>query len=193
MTHMKNSGEWIDGAREVHLKVQEATSDILQDINEDVDEDQIINEAFQSIVGKRIGYCRGLGVGIKPTRGKSSALNQELASERKKRHDIKIKLKERLKLNFKKSVAKDKKWKHNSKRPKDSLNNRMEKQLEEKLAHIFFRRNPFTAGQFSSVRNNAAYHDHRVESTGNIWAQREIMEASTTLRREGQDKVRRFN
>ncbi|CAJ2645811.1 unnamed protein product [Trifolium pratense] len=94
MTHMKNSGEWIDGTREVYLKVQEVTSEILQDINEDVDEDQIINEAFQSIVGKRIGYCRGLGVGIKPTRGKSSALNQELASERKKRHDIKMKLKE---------------------------------------------------------------------------------------------------
>ncbi|WJX45224.1 hypothetical protein P8452_32119 [Trifolium repens] len=73
------------------------------------------------------------------------------------------------------------------------LEERMEKQLEEKLAHIFFRMNPFTVGQFSGAMNIAACHDYRVESTSNIFAQRETMDASTTLQREGQDKVRRIN
>jgi len=52
------------------LKVQKVSWDVFQDIDEDVDEDLIIIEAFQLVLVKQLGYCRGLGAGIKPTRGK---------------------------------------------------------------------------------------------------------------------------
>lgn len=36
--------------------VEEVSSEILQDIYEEIKEDPIINEAFQSVVGKRTGH-----------------------------------------------------------------------------------------------------------------------------------------
>ena len=128
------------------MKVQEASSEKLQDINEDIDEDQIINEAFHSIVGKRTGYCRGLGVGIKPTRGKSTALNQELASECKKRHDIELKLKE-VEAQLQEERHKREEMASQFEETQRQLEERMEKQLEEKLTHIFYRMNPFTVSR----------------------------------------------
>ncbi|KAJ1384263.1 hypothetical protein SESBI_42707 [Sesbania bispinosa] len=68
---------------------------MLQDVDEETDKDTIVNEAFKSVVGERSGYCRGLGNGVKPTKGKSiTGLHEQLASEREKRQSLEMKLKE---------------------------------------------------------------------------------------------------
>src|ERR1044072_7222898 len=77
------------------MKVQEASTQRLQEIDEEVEEDQIIIDVFKSVVGERSGYCCGLGAGIQPTKGKSTVgLHEQLVSEREKRQNIERKLKE---------------------------------------------------------------------------------------------------
>ncbi|KAK2424714.1 hypothetical protein QL285_035045 [Trifolium repens] len=171
-----------DSNSTIHPNFSSAISDFLQEGS----------RSFPFNSGKRTGYCRGLGVGIKPTSGKSTALNQELASECKKRHDIELKLKE-VEAQLQEERHKREENASQFEETQRQLEERMEKQLEVKLAHIFFRMNPFTVGQFSGAMNIAACHDHRVENTSNIFAQRETMDASTTLQREGQDKPPSFS
>ncbi|XP_057443008.1 uncharacterized protein LOC130734559 isoform X2 [Lotus japonicus] len=77
------------------VRVEEASMRMLEETNEDVEEDPIINKAFKSVVGERSGYSCGLGVGIQPTKGKSTAgLHEQLVSEREKRQGVEMKLKE---------------------------------------------------------------------------------------------------
>ncbi|XP_057414879.1 uncharacterized protein LOC130709518 isoform X2 [Lotus japonicus] len=77
------------------VRVEQASMRMLQETYEDAEEDPIINKAFKSVVGERSGYCRGLGAGIQPTKGKSTAgLHEQLVSEREKRQGIEMKLKE---------------------------------------------------------------------------------------------------
>ncbi|XP_057414880.1 uncharacterized protein LOC130709518 isoform X3 [Lotus japonicus] len=84
-----------DSTEAIEVRVEQASMRMLQETYEDAEEDPIINKAFKSVVGERSGYCRGLGAGIQPTKGKSTAgLHEQLVSEREKRQGIEMKLKE---------------------------------------------------------------------------------------------------
>src|ERR1044072_3146515 len=119
------------------MKVQEASTRRLQGIDEEVDEDPIINNAFISVVGERSGYCRGLGAGIQPTKGKSTAgLHEQLVSEREKRQNIEMKLKE-----VESQLEEERKSREEmAQRLEDSqrkLEERLEKQIQEKMALFY--------------------------------------------------------
>ncbi|KAK2394908.1 hypothetical protein QL285_056689 [Trifolium repens] len=96
MTHTNSNGKWInDASKEVHTKVQERCSELLELGYMDEDKDKLINTAFEAVVGVRSGYSRGLRARIKPQKGKNVAgLHEELKKEREKRHDIEKKLKD---------------------------------------------------------------------------------------------------
>ncbi|WJX92429.1 hypothetical protein P8452_74072 [Trifolium repens] len=87
MTHTNSNGEWIyDDSKEVHTKVQERCSELLELGYMDEDKDKLTNTAFEAVVGVRSGYSRGLGAGIKPQKGKNIAgLHEELKKECEKR------------------------------------------------------------------------------------------------------------
>ncbi|XP_057445740.1 uncharacterized protein LOC130737896 isoform X3 [Lotus japonicus] len=163
MTHTNNSGVWINEAsREVHVRVEEASMRMLEETDEDADEDPIINKAFKSVVGERSGYSRGLGAGIQPTKGKSTAgLHEQLVSEREKRQGIEMKLKavesqlleER---NIREEMATriedsqkqlEEREKQFEERVEKQLEERMEKKFEERMAAFFCRTQ--LAGQYS--------------------------------------------
>ncbi|KAK2381873.1 hypothetical protein P8452_37699 [Trifolium repens] len=96
MTHTNSNGEWInDASKEVHTKVQERCSELLELGYMDEDKDKHTNTAFEVVVRVRSGYSRGLGAGIKPLKGKNIAgLHEELKKEHEKRQDIEKKLKD---------------------------------------------------------------------------------------------------
>ncbi|KAK2395895.1 hypothetical protein QL285_057585 [Trifolium repens] len=96
MTHTNSNGEWInDDSKEVHTKVQEHCSELLEVGYMDEDKDKLTNTVFEVVVGVRSGYSRGLGAGIKPQKGKYVAsLHEELKKECEKRQDIEKKLKD---------------------------------------------------------------------------------------------------
>ncbi|WJX37392.1 hypothetical protein P8452_25158 [Trifolium repens] len=96
MTHTNSNGEWInDDSKEVHTKVQERCSELLELGYMDEDKDKLTNTAFEEVVGVRSGYSRGLGAGIKPQKEKNVAgLHEELKKECEKRQDIEKKLKD---------------------------------------------------------------------------------------------------
>lgn len=71
------------------MKVEETSSVFLQAEYGDTDKDVIANIAFESVVGERSGYCRGLGAGIKPLKGKSvTGLQEQLEKECEKRQGL---------------------------------------------------------------------------------------------------------
>ncbi|WJX84039.1 hypothetical protein P8452_66650 [Trifolium repens] len=96
MTHTNSNGKWInDASKEVHTKIQERCSELLELGYMDEDKDKLTNTAFEAVVGVRSGYSRGLGARIKPQKGKNVAgLHEELKKEREKRHGIEKKLKD---------------------------------------------------------------------------------------------------
>ena len=119
------------------MKVQEASTQMLQEIHEEVEKDPVINDAFKSVVGERSGYCRGLGSGIQLTKGKSTAgLHEQLVSERDKRQNIEMKLKE-----VESQLEEDRNNREEmAQRLEDSqrkLEERLEKQIQEKMALFF--------------------------------------------------------
>ncbi|KAK2450464.1 hypothetical protein QL285_009579 [Trifolium repens] len=60
MTHTNSNGEWInDASKEVHTKVQERCSELLELGYMDEDKDKLTNTAFEAVVGVRSGYSRG--------------------------------------------------------------------------------------------------------------------------------------
>ncbi|KAK2423159.1 hypothetical protein QL285_033630 [Trifolium repens] len=62
MTHTNSNGEWInDASKEVHTKVQERCSELLELGYIDEDKDKLTNTTFEAVVGVRSGYSRGLG------------------------------------------------------------------------------------------------------------------------------------
>jgi len=77
------------------MKVEETSSVYLQAGYGDTDKDVIANIAFESVVGERSGYWRGLGAGIKPLKGKSvTGLQEQLEKKCEKRQGLEMKLKE---------------------------------------------------------------------------------------------------
>ncbi|KAJ1395714.1 hypothetical protein SESBI_33165 [Sesbania bispinosa] len=122
---------------EVDIRDQEVSTEMLQDMDEEADKDFIVNAAFKSVVGECSGYCRGLGAGIKPTKGKFViGLQQELANERKRRQNIEMKLKEveaqlQEECNIREEMA------ARFEESQRQFEERMDKQLEERLAAVF--------------------------------------------------------
>ncbi|XP_057440453.1 uncharacterized protein LOC130735814 [Lotus japonicus] len=155
MTHTNNNGEWVNEAsREVHMKVQETSMKMLEQADEEAEKDPIINGAFKSVLGERSFYCRGLGAGIQPTKGKSTAaLHGQLVSEREKRQGMEMKLVEvETQLQEERSkreemVARiedsqrqlEEREKQFEEKVEKQLEERMEKKLEERMAAFFFR------------------------------------------------------
>ncbi|KAJ1409112.1 hypothetical protein SESBI_23005 [Sesbania bispinosa] len=144
---------------------------MLQDVDEEADKDSIVNVAFKSVVGERSGYSRGLGAGIKPTKGKSAIrLQQELANEREKRQNIEMKLKEvEAQLQEERNIRQEMAARFEE--SQRQFEERMDKQLEERLAAVFARmQTSFLVGQSSSAMNMASDSDHRVETTNTLIA-----------------------
>lgn len=104
----------------------------------------IINATFQSIVGERSGYCRGLGAGIKPPKGKSvTGLHEQLEKEREKREDIESKLKEvETQLQEERNVREE--MVAQFEESQRQLEEKMQKQLEERMAAILFTMQSFS-------------------------------------------------
>ncbi|KAL2344221.1 hypothetical protein Fmac_005506 [Flemingia macrophylla] len=133
------------------IKVQEVALEKLKGISEEIDKDQIVNDVFQSVVGERSGCCRGFGVGIQPTKGKSiTYICEQLTNEREKCQTIKMKLKkvdtqlqeERSKREEMTTHFED--IQRQIEESQRTLEERMEKRFQERIVDIFFRMPTFT-------------------------------------------------
>ncbi|KAL2586524.1 hypothetical protein AAZX31_13G070400 [Glycine max] len=97
------------------MRVQEIIFEKLQD-NEETDKDHIVNATFQSVVEEQSRYCHGVGAGIQPTKGKSiTGLCEQLQEERNIREEMAAHLEE----------------------SQMTFEERLEKQIEEKMTYIF--------------------------------------------------------
>jgi len=119
------------------MKVEETCSVFLQAGYGDTDKDVIVNTAFESVVGGRSGYCRGLGAGIKPLKGKSvTGLQEQLEKECEKRQGLEMKLKEvETQLEKERNMREEMTAKFEE--SQRQLGEKMEKQVEEKMATMF--------------------------------------------------------
>jgi hypothetical protein len=117
------------------MKVEETSSAYLEAGYGDTD--AIANTAFEAVVGERSGYCRGLGAGIKPQKGKSViGLQEQLEKERENRQDIEMKLKEvETQLEKERNMREEMTAKFEE--SQRQLEEKMEKQFEEKMANMF--------------------------------------------------------
>ncbi|XP_070038344.1 uncharacterized protein [Nicotiana tomentosiformis] len=53
-------------------KLTEIVAEQIQEVEEGTDIDPIVNAAFVKLVGKKSGYCRGQGSGVKPASRRST-------------------------------------------------------------------------------------------------------------------------
>ncbi|WJX56679.1 hypothetical protein P8452_42316 [Trifolium repens] len=159
MTHTNSNGEWInDDSKEVHTKVQERCSELLELGYMDEDKDKLTNTAFEAVVGVRSGYSHGLGAGIKPQKGKNIAgLHEELKKECEKRHDIKKKLKDvktqrqkELKM-MEEMTAKTEESQRQLKESQRQLGEKVDKQVEAKVATMLRQMLNIPSGESSSA------------------------------------------
>ncbi|XP_019240199.1 PREDICTED: uncharacterized protein LOC109220192 isoform X2 [Nicotiana attenuata] len=99
---MKN-GHWVnDASAKLNDKVKEYVAEQTQEIEEDIDLDPLVNDAFVKVVGETSSYCRGQGLGVKATSRRSmngiqeklQAQQKEVEEERRKRESVEIQLKE---------------------------------------------------------------------------------------------------
>ncbi|WJX68752.1 hypothetical protein P8452_53093 [Trifolium repens] len=159
MTHTNSNGEWInDASKEVHTKVQERCSELLELGYMDEDKDKLTNTAFEAVVGVRSGYSRGLGAGIKPQKGKNVAgLHEELKKECEKRQDIEKKLKDvetqrqqELKL-MEEMTAKIEESKRQLEESQRQLGEKVDKQVEAKVATMLRQMLNIPDGESSSA------------------------------------------
>ncbi|XP_024630486.2 uncharacterized protein [Medicago truncatula] len=154
MTHINNNGEWInDASKNIHMRVEEASSYHLEAGYGNTDKDLIMNIAFKSVVGERSGYCRGLGAGIKTLKGRPG-LQEQLEKECEKSQDLEMKLKEvETQLGKERNMREEMTAKFEE--SQRQLGEKMEKQVEEKMANMFSQMMNFKGigGQFSSALN----------------------------------------
>ncbi|KAK2370024.1 hypothetical protein QL285_083111 [Trifolium repens] len=159
MTHTNSNGEWInDASKEVHTKVQERCSELLELGYMDEDKDKLTNTAFEAVVGVRSGYSRGLGAGIKPLKGKNIAgLHEELKKEREKRQDIEKKLKDvetqrqqDLKM-MEEMTSKIEESQRQLEEGQRQLGEKVDKQVEAKVATMLRQMLNIPGGEFSSA------------------------------------------
>ncbi|XP_058758257.1 uncharacterized protein LOC131631481 [Vicia villosa] len=165
MTHTNSNGEWInDASKEVHTKVGEAYNDFEEAGYVDEDKDKLINIAFKSVVGERSGYCRGLGAGIKPQKGKSViGLHEELEKECEKRHDMEMKLKDvETQLQEEQKLREEMTAKFEE--SQRQLEEKIKTQFEEKMANMFYKMMNFQGGQSSSTPNTTFESNHKVNN-----------------------------
>ncbi|MED6197413.1 hypothetical protein PIB30_056295 [Stylosanthes scabra] len=88
IAHIKKNGCWIDkGSEEVDDKVSTLVLEKLQDVDEDIDQTTIVNEAFVSIVGQKLGYCRGRGKGPKPVNKYGACIQEQLATQQREANE----------------------------------------------------------------------------------------------------------
>ncbi|MED6108561.1 hypothetical protein PIB30_025210 [Stylosanthes scabra] len=88
IAHIKKNGCWIDkGFEEVDDKVSTLVLEKLQDVEEDMDQTTIVNEAFVSIVGQKPGYCRGRGKGPKPVNKYGACIQEQLTTQQREANE----------------------------------------------------------------------------------------------------------
>ncbi|MED6220684.1 hypothetical protein PIB30_047170, partial [Stylosanthes scabra] len=68
-------------------KVSTLVLEKLQDVEEDVDQTTIVNEAFVSIVGQKSEYCRGRGKGPKPMNKYGACIQEQLATQQREANE----------------------------------------------------------------------------------------------------------
>ncbi|WJX25159.1 hypothetical protein P8452_14226 [Trifolium repens] len=152
MTHTNSNGEWInDASKEVHTKVQERCSELLELGYMDEDKDKLTNTAFEAVVGVRSGYSRGLGAGIKPLKGKNIAgLHEELKKEREKRQDIEKKLKD-VETQRQQDLKRMEESQRQLEESQRQLGEKVDKQVEAKVATMLRQMLNIPGGESSSA------------------------------------------
>ncbi|KAK2406855.1 hypothetical protein QL285_042533 [Trifolium repens] len=159
MTHTNSNGEWInDDSKEVHTKVQERCSELLELVYMDEDKDKLTNTGFEAVAGVRSGYSRGLGAEIKPLKGKNiTGLHEELKKKREKKQDIEKKLKDvetqrqqELKM-MEEMTAKIEESQRQLEESQRQLGEKVDKQVEAKVATLLRQMLNIPGGESSSA------------------------------------------
>ncbi|KAJ1430000.1 hypothetical protein SESBI_08067 [Sesbania bispinosa] len=130
-----------------------------------------VGHLSREVDGSDLDIVAVLELGSNQQREKSAiGLQQELANEREKRQNIEMKLKEvKAQLQEERNIRKE--MEAHIEESQRQFEERMDKQLEERLAAVFARtQTSFLVGQSSSAMNMASDSDQRVETTNTLIA-----------------------